>query len=146
MFVLHSQRQRNSRYKPPPLCQFLKIHIIFLLSRHFWQKPGIQGRTSWVNQEAPEIQNQQPKTKPGSSKISQERNRNRNSYLDFSFVCSLEKREEEKEKEICGFGKLPDTYQGDVMRVKWTTGNDQVMRQLVDENEAEPEATKIRIH
>ena len=31
------------------------------------------------------------------------------------------------------------------MRVKWTTENDQAMRQLVDENKAKPVATKIRI-
>ena len=29
-----------------------------------------------------------------------------------------EKREEEKKEEIFGFGKLPDTYLGEVMRVK----------------------------
>ena len=32
-----------------------------------------------------------------------------------------------------------------MMRVKWTTGNKQVMRQLVDENKAKPKATKKRI-
>ena len=31
------------------------------------------------------------------------------------------------------------------MRVKWTKGKEQVMRRHVEENEAEPEMTKIRI-
>ena len=31
------------------------------------------------------------------------------------------------------------------MRVKWTTGNKQIMRRLVDENETESEATNIWI-
>ena len=31
------------------------------------------------------------------------------------------------------------------MRVKWSTGNEQAMRQLVDENELDSEVTKIRI-
>ena len=53
-----------------------------------------------------------------------------------------EKKEEDKEEEIFGLGKIPDTYLGDVM---WTTGNKEVMRQLVDESEAELEARKIRI-
>ena len=31
------------------------------------------------------------------------------------------------------------------MMIKWTKGNEQVMRQLVEENEAESEMTKIRV-
>ena len=56
-----------------------------------------------------------------------------------------EKCEDEKEGEIFGFRKFLDTYLGDVMRVKWTTGNKQIMRRLVDENETESEATNIWI-
>ena len=49
------------------------------------------------------------------------------------------------EKDFFDSGKLLDTYLEDMMMIKLTKGIKGVMRHSVNENEAEPEMTKIRI-
>ena len=46
------------------------------LNQEFPGKTRNSGQNLLANQEAPKIQNQEPKTKPGSLKISQEQNHN----------------------------------------------------------------------
>ena len=98
MFGLHSQRQRNSCYKPPPICQFLKIYIIFLvLTRNSWQKPGIQGRTSWLTRKLQKFKTKNRKRNQVAQKSARNETKtgipvSATSWFrqeDFGFVCSL---------------------------------------------------------
>ena len=56
------------------------------------------------------------------------------------------KKEEKEEviyEEVFGFWKLPDSYQGDVMRTKWGAGGKHTMKKLVAENDRSHDEVRL---